>query len=291
MRFRPANDATGGSWLSKALYAGNWGTVSGAVPSGFEAYAAVRHPAWRFDCTEQNLSGFRSGSEGGRPIRWAEVAKSNVPVVYGQTLYSEGGITRSRNTQYRLLRNDGWVLHELSVSDLVPVLRPGDVWIAGPREGTLEPDLAGVVQGVIARETADPGHCWFGIWEGFGYLTDAHLAAPTITAPGRRWHLFRGSLGQLERSFAPGWFEHQTANLVWPEDRSWCLATEIDGEVTYVAGSTELVSAILDEPGLEAVPALLDDRLTSLCDVLAPVVDKPGEACLLPGFESREVPA
>ena len=289
MSFDAASDAAGGHWLSKALYDGDWGKVSGVVPSGFEAYAAVRHPAWRCDCTKQNVSDWHAGRGVGRPIPWAEVAETDVPVVYGYALYTERGVTRSRSTQYRRLENDGWVLDELA-SNVLPVgLRPGDAWIAGPREGTLEPDLARVVQRLLARQTADSGPCWFGVWEGFAYLTPAQLAAPALAAPGRRWHLFRAPLDHLERSFADGWIEHQTANLAWPADRSWCLATEIDTEATYVAGSNELISAILDEPGLEAVPALLDETLANLRDVLTPIVDKPAGAALLPGLESRRV--
>ena len=289
MSFQAANSAVAADWLSKALANGGWGDVSGIVPSGFEAYVAVRHPAWRCDCTEENLSDLRSGHEFGRPIRWAEVADSDIPVVYGRALYTKRRITLSRQTQYRRLQNGGWVVDELSGAALHPMLRPGDAWITGPREGSLETDLARTLQRVLARKTADSVPCWFGIWEGFGFLTEAQRAAPSIEAPGRRWHLFRAPLDHLAR---PVWdaFEHQSINLAWPGDRSWCLATEIDAEVTYVGGSKELISAILEEAGLEAVPAHLGERLAGLRDVLTPVVDKPAGASLPPGFESREYP-
>ena len=83
MSFQAANSAVEAEWLSKALGDGNWGHVSGIVPSGFDAYVAVRHPAWRCDCTEENLPDLQSGYYCGRPVRWAEVAESDVPVVYG----------------------------------------------------------------------------------------------------------------------------------------------------------------------------------------------------------------
>ena len=289
MSFQAANSALEAEWLSKALSEGEWGHVSGIVPSGFQSYVAVRHPAWRCDCTEQNLSVLRSGRELGRPVRWAEVAESDLPVVYGHVLYAKRGITRGRNTQYRRLRDGDWVVDELPGAELLPLLRPGDAWITGPREGSLEPDLARTLQSVLARATEESAPCWFGIWDGFGHLTEAQRTAPAIEAPGRRWHLFRAPLDHLERSFTDT-FEHQTANLAWPENRSWCLATEIDAEVTYVGGSKELISAILEAPDLEAVPARLDERLAGLRDVLAPVVDKPAGASLAPGFESREYP-
>ena len=289
MSFQAANSAVEADWVSKALGEGEWGHVSGVVPSGFEAYVAVRHPAWRCDCTEENLPDLRSGHECGRPFRWAEVAESNVPVVYGYVFYRKRGVTRTRQTQYRRLQKEGWVVDELPEADLLLMLRPGDAWITGPREGSLEPDLARTLHSVLAHATENSVPCWFGLWEGFGYLTEAQRAAPAIEAPGRRWHLFRAPLEHLEQSFTDRW-EHQTANLAWPEDRSWCLATEIDAEVTYVGGSKELISAILDEPGLEAAPVRLDERLARLSDVLTPVADKPVGDPLSPGFESRDPP-
>lgn len=271
-------------WLSRALGDGEWSHVSGIVPSGFEAYAAVRHPAWRYDCTEENLPDIHSGHESGRPVRWAEVAESDIPVIYGYVLYTKIGITRSRSTQYRRLLHGGWVVDEIHEAYSLSV-RPGDAWISGPREGTLEPGLARSLGSVLAHSTEDSVPCWFGIWEGFGYLTEAQRAAPAIEAPHRRWHLFRAPLDHFERSLGGVWFEHQTANLAWPENRSWCLATEIDAEVTYIGGGNELISAILNEPGLEAVPVRLDERLASLRHVLTPVVNKPRGATLAPGFE------
>ena len=278
---------------------GRSATVNGAMspvssPSGFEAYAAVRHPAWRCDCTEENLPDLRSGHERGRPVRWAEVAESDVPVVYGYILHTKRRITRTGKTQYRRLQDGGWVVDELPGAELRQVLRPGDAWITGPREGSLEPDLARTLQSVLAGATEDSALCWFGIWEGFGYLTGAQRAAPldrsarpalapVPRAPRPPRTVFRWTIG----------FEHQTAKPgLGPGDRSWCVATEIDAEVTYVGGSKELISAILEAPDLEAVPARPDERLAGLRDVLTPIVivDQPAVDALPPGFESREYP-
>lgn len=289
MSFQVAINPVEADWVAKALADGDWSNVSGIVPTGFEAYVAIRHPAWSCDCTEENLADLNSGHRRGSPIRWAEVAQSDVPVVYGYAMYTKGRKTLMRNTQYRRLQNGHWVLDELPGRQLTQVLRPGDAWITGPREGSLEPDLARVLRSVLVRATADAGPCWFGVWEGFGWLTEAQRAAPLLEAPGRSWYLYRAPLDHLERPFWDG-FEHQPANLAWPEDRSWCLATEIDAEVTYLGGNKELIAAVLEEPGLEAVSARLDERLARLSDVLTPVVDKPPGATLPPGFENREYP-
>ena len=48
-------------------------------------------------------------------------------------------------------------------------------------------------------------------------------------------------------------FAHQSANLWWPADRAWCVATEIDFAWTYVGGTRAVVDALLADPRLDAV--------------------------------------
>ena len=47
---------------------------------------------------------------------------------------------------------------------------------------------------------------------------------------------------------------------MWPDDRAWVLVSEIDYDSTVVAGSAQLVRALLDDPRLEAaeIPADAD---------------------------------
>ena len=123
-----------------------------------------------------------------------------MPVVYGCVFYKKRGITGTRKTQYRSLLNGSWVVDELPEAELLMVLRAGDAWITGPREGSLEPDLSRTFQSVLDRGTEASVPCWFGIWEGYSYLTEAQSAAPAIKASGRRWHLFREPLDHLEQS-------------------------------------------------------------------------------------------
>ena len=56
-------------------------------------------------------------------------------------------------------------------------------------------------------------------------------------------------------------FWGDSPNIWWPEDRAWCVATDIDLYDTYVGGSKECIEAILSNPDLEALPATLDARL------------------------------
>jgi hypothetical protein len=64
------------------------------------------------------------------------------------------------------------------------------------------------------------------------------------------------------------WFSPQSPNLLWPADRSWCLATEIDFDSTLIGGPQELIDALLQCPGLEAWPVSPADDLTFDGDLL-----------------------
>ncbi|MGA9774749.1 MAG: hypothetical protein WBU92_02395 [Candidatus Dormiibacterota bacterium] len=74
--------------------------------------------------------------------------------------------------------------------------------------------------------------------------------------PGRSYLLYTGP---IEQALAFALSQGQTPNLWWPADRSWCVASEIDLEWTYVGGSAELVAEIVSDTRLEALPAQLDD--------------------------------
>jgi hypothetical protein len=74
--------------------------------------------------------------------------------------------------------------------------------------------------------------------------------------PGRDYLLFTGSVDQGE-----GWPDGP--NLWWPDDRSWCVASEIDFPYTYVGGGQQLIDEILAHPALEALPAALDQAITA----------------------------
>ena len=54
---------------------------------------------------------------------------------------------------------------------------------------------------------------------------------------------------------------HRARHIWWPEDRAWCVATDIDLCDTYVGGSRECIEAVLSSPKLEALPTTLDAAL------------------------------
>ena len=83
----------------------------------------------------------------------------------------------------------------------------------------------------------------------------------------------------------------RTANMAWPEDRSWFLARGIDLHCTYIAGSRKLIARIMDAPDMEARVVQPNDKHPTLKEVLQPVIEKPRELSLPPAFEARTAPA
>jgi hypothetical protein len=74
---------------------------------------------------------------------------------------------------------------------------------------------------------------------------------PRVRVPNRSYFLIRGSL--VSACAFPVGGAGLTPNLWHPDDRAWCVATEIDGYSTYVAGSRDTIDDVLDAPDLEAV--------------------------------------
>ena len=63
----------------------------------------------------------------------------------------------------------------------------------------------------------------------------------------------RAPWSDIEHSqgFAPA---AQSPSLIWPEDRAWVLATEVDYDSTIVGGAPELIRELCSGQQLEALP-------------------------------------
>ncbi len=250
-----STDTRSGDWLVERIhgFAQNVGSI---VPNGFESYARVFHPIpegpWR---------------------RWRDVAAHNGRLVHPEM-------------QFHLISRppgetpDGYEpLSEMAVGSL-------------PSE-----DLR-VLADVLARLTAEATPCWFAVWEGFGHLHGSPsvvrissslggkgpevaevapiaprrvLEGARLELPNRAYVLLHGVLQE-----APDLFEllgDQSPNLWWPEDHSWCVATEIDLGWTYVAGSEALVEHVVRCPDLEVLRARITDGVTYDSDLLNAALD------------------
>jgi hypothetical protein len=66
--------------------------------------------------------------------------------------------------------------------------------------------------------------------------------------------LFNGAVTAACNFRSGPWFQSPTT--WWPDDRAWCVATDVDGFSTYIAGTHECLDALASDPRLEIMPAL-----------------------------------
>ncbi len=102
---------------------------------------------------------------------------------------------------------------------------PGQV----PEVGTLHPDDADVLAAALAGHTSTPERCWFCTWDGWGSVIFDD--GPKVRC---RDGTTRSSLAHSLPASLMGAQDDHAPNLWWPDDRAWCVATEIDLAWTYV---------------------------------------------------------
>jgi hypothetical protein len=227
-------DTSAAQWIEERLtwWEGDVLRVSAIVPQGFEAYGRILHPAQR------------DLQDGGTRVRWSTIALSTGRVVHPEMQFD-------RIAALRKWSDD-----------------PG--WDAPPGEGLLPREDCERLASLLRRHTSTPKVCWFCVWEGYGGFFDAkrYGDVPRVTTPGRAYVLYRGPL-EAVTSFRWG-LSWQSPNLWWPDDRAWCVATEIDLPETYVGGSPACIERILADDQLEAIQTRLDARVDFDADTLNP---------------------
>ena len=230
-------------WIAAALHPFAEHRVSSLVPPVFDAYARVFHPAVRYP--DDELFGIDIDDDAAdEDVTWAEVAVFN-----GRTAHPAmewASITGS------------W---EFRGSDDQP-----GMWNDAPAEGHLPVSVATRLTAVLRRFTTTPEDCVFGLWDGFGHTPATEL---TLALPSREYWLLRGPVDLAATNLADEPAE-QSANLWWPADRSWFVATDIDLMTTYVGGSAACIAELLAADGLEAWQVPADQRTTWDADTVNP---------------------
>ncbi|WP_317494201.1 hypothetical protein [Haloechinothrix sp. LS1_15] len=258
---RPVSDVSVGDWIAPRLGTfGGW--VGSVVPHGFDAYARVLHPV--VDAEDQ-------------PATWVDVCAATGKQAHA--LMQWGRIAASGGE--RADRAVDW---------------DGDE----PEPGNLAPEQFTALCRILSRHTTTPGACYFGLWDGWGWISGGRAVArmvvrrpgfgarlrrmlgllrrderpepvppafprevldgPRLHHPGRDYILFSGSLEGAE-PFDEGDGGRQSPNLMWPSDRAWFVGSEIDFDSTLVAGSAELIAEVLAEPALDAWIVSTEDCL------------------------------
>lgn len=247
-----------GGWIESEL-TGALGSVTGNVPDRFAAYARILHPA--------------TGPEG-KPVRWEQVAR-------------EVGRTVHPLVQWDALVGANRYRHE----------EPD--WPGGePNWGEFPLELLAPLCELLERHTATPERSFFAVWT-------SHLTGPSATwfareegeefqppkpaAPafsleefrratidhggGREYQVIGAPLRlvrEVSASVGPERLRAVSPNMIWPQDRAWFVATEIDFDSTLVGGSAELIGQILGDPTFEAFPIGPRDLLTWTADKVNP---------------------
>jgi hypothetical protein len=218
-------DVSRGVWISAARRRGEPGTVASLLPTGFEAYARVFHPAVRYEGDDDV------------EVTWAEVAAHN-------------GTRAHRLMQWHTITGS-W--------DAQPSEDQAPLWDDGPAEGHLPVEVAARLARVLARHTTTPRDCLLGRWDGFGFDLPDPESPPRLLLRGNHdVVLVRGTVEDAVRNLAPEPHE-QSANLWWPADQAWCVATDLDLTCTYVGGTAACIAELLAAPGVEALPAEPED--------------------------------
>ncbi|MGE5603367.1 MAG: hypothetical protein ACM30E_09965 [Nitrososphaerales archaeon] len=225
--------AAAGDWIESRL-GSEVDTVAEQVPQVYEAYARVFHPAYDW---------------GLKPVRWAKVAEAK-------------GTTAHREMQWdALVGRSGW-------EGQIPLMGVMDFF-----------DLDALCE-ILTCHTADPGDCYFGLCTIQGWLDSLPVGylKPFLRLPDRDYIVLAGPLaavGRISRDWSGAGLvravfvvpraealaqlagrnegsRREAPNLIWPEDRSWFVASEVDFDSTLVGGSAELIKAIVESPALEA---------------------------------------
>ena len=216
-----SRDVAAASWLLSALRpwtARGIETVSTLVPSGFAAYARILHRS----------------SSGNNEIRWVDIAART------------GRAMDARSEFADLVGWQGDATHQ----------SPPAPW-REPDEGSLRPDECAAVAETLAAHTSTPGDCWFCVWEGYGWTGfGPNDGLPRVAFTHRNCVLFRGPVEAATAFRSPPWFQSPT--WWWPQDRAWCVASELDIYSTYVAAARSAVGDLLQHPALEALECTED---------------------------------
>jgi hypothetical protein len=217
-----ARVANAGSWIVEGMHGSS--QVRSLVPGVFEDYARVFHPA------------ARQGVE----VGWREIATAN-----------------------------GKVAHPAMQWDAIAAGAPPGLWDRPPEPDSLPPRPTRVLCELLAGFTRSAGCCWCAVWEGYasmvGLRSDATL--PRLEVWNRPMIVACGPLDAVPKlSFTDGFADaaesYRSPGLWWPDDRAWCVATDVDMRETYLGASAACVDRLLADERLEVMRVTAEQDIT-----------------------------
>jgi hypothetical protein len=234
-----AEDSGPALWLAERLlepWSGPDGRnpVGAIVPTGFEAYARIFPTV--YEAPPEGLAERPAPRDAWKPLRWAEVAAMN-----------------------------GRIAHPLMEWHLISTPAPGSgrprLVLTDP-VGPPQPEALRELAALLGEFTRTPELCWFCVWTGYGGIEERERGARIHHPPDRDYFVSSGPIAAVSL------FEDEGPNIWWPDDRAWCVASDIDLAATYVGGSARCIERMLAAEALEALPVSVDDRVDSEADVV-----------------------
>lgn len=128
--------------------------------------------------------------------------------------------------------------------------------------GEMGDEQFGALLPILAHHTSSPDG-WFLLCDGFGDLNERVFSddLPKVRHPAQSFYLLRGPLGSYgEFPWAP--------NYWWPDDRAWCVSTDVHFDCAYVAGSAACIAEILAHPVIDALATKPENPARSGMDII-----------------------
>jgi hypothetical protein len=262
---RPDADPAEADWWDTDWRSRTPAAIGFLIPSGFEAYARVLHPA---------------GDAEWRHVRWSQVAAET-----GSTLHPEAQWWRLARRTGAYDQHAGWLGND-------------------PVNGCLPRSDFEALTDVLARHTTRPDGSLVAFWVGYGVWPPAWHDVPTTKRPVRESYLFRCPVEDVPTlcaevpavAYAMGtptgtgvrfmsdgttrtptpdeqfeaWAPHQwqTPSAWWPADHAWATSNDTDLDSTLVGGPRALVDELLADDRLEVLPWPVDGSLWSGADTI-----------------------
>lgn len=250
---------TVGHWIEDELR-GELGTIGSFVPARYSSYLRILHPVESvtgervtWECVADQVGGIVHPL-----VQWHSLVKSADPDDSSESSYP-GGQPRRGQLPVDILAELARCLSARSSGSEAQFFGfwTGWAWAAGLGRSTTV--LHERDSNVIAP--VETGRCAF---------ASADYSLPLLTLGDRDFRVFEGS-GGLVDCFESGEnraIGRHSPNLMWPEDRSWMMVTEIDFDSTLVGCSKTMASLIESSLDVTTLPVSKSDSLAALRDHL-----------------------
>lgn len=119
-----------------------------------------------------------------------------------------------------------------------------------------EKEEIGVALQLLARFTTTPDECYFCMWNGWSTIDID--SPPNFVIPHRDYWLFRGALTDFAdwNSADPACWPYGDCPdpaFVWPADRSWFVANDVDPHFASIGADAEAVALIMADQRIDTV--------------------------------------